>query len=79
MELNQYWFLYCGLLLLFLSSRVGKVICLRACMTLCACFCLTAAIILSAILWILRSVDMLLWWIRNTSLKRYKVNWKRQS
>ena len=29
MEPNRYWFLYLGLLFLFLSSRLGQAVCLR--------------------------------------------------
>ena len=46
MEPDRYWFLYLGLLFIFLGSEIGQSICLRAMYLVRACFYLALALLL---------------------------------
>ena len=60
MEPNRYWFLYLGLLFLFLSGRVGQVICFRVFVILHFCFYMTLALAARFLAFLFQSMAILI-------------------
>ena len=72
MEPNRYWFLYLGLLFLFLSSRVGQAICLRVYGILRFCFYMTLALVAGLLALFFQGVSILI--LRFADFLRRKKN-----
>ncbi len=60
MEPDRYWFLYFGLLFVFLGSRVGLEICWRAFNLVRACFYIMLALLAGAAATVLEALHVML-------------------
>lgn len=65
MESNRYWFLYFGLLFVFLGSETGLVICWRAFILVRLIFYMTRALLAGAVVGICWALGRLLRWYAN--------------
>ena len=81
MEPDRYWFLYLGLLFIFLGSEIGQSICLRAMYLVRACFYLALALLFAAAALFFRVLGaMLLWfalrWARGEAKEKEGRNFR---
>ncbi len=62
MEPDRYWFLYLGLLFIFLGSEMGQEICARAFSLVCAAFYMALALLFATASFVLRVIGIVLLW-----------------
>lgn len=62
MEPDRYWFLYLGLLFIFLGSEIGQGICFRVFALVHAVFYLALALLFATASFVLRVISTVLLW-----------------
>ena len=63
MEPDRYWFLYLGLLFIFLGSEMGQEICARVFSLVCAGFYMALALLFATASFVLRVIGTMLLWL----------------
>ena len=63
MEPDRYWFLYLGLLFIFLGSEMGQEICARVFSLVCAAFYMALALLFATASFVLRVISAVLLWL----------------